>query len=105
MFKYHGPGYFPGVPMRDLTDAEAKDLGVTDLLNESTAYEYREQSETTLSRAEKRAAKDAAAQDKARVEKAMTNALHMTPTVTVAELDAQGQAEAAAKAEDETPEA
>ncbi len=29
-YKYKGPGYVPGVPARDLTNAEAEEYGVTD---------------------------------------------------------------------------
>ena len=41
VWRYVGPGYFPGVPPRDLTQSDVDALAITDLLNieASSAYE------------------------------------------------------------------
>lgn len=42
MWKYTGQGdwWHPGIPMRDLTDSEVKELGITDVLKASAHYDY-----------------------------------------------------------------
>ncbi|MGD9889690.1 MAG: hypothetical protein AB7R89_25795 [Dehalococcoidia bacterium] len=42
MYEYKGLryGFHPGIPARDISDAEAKERGCEDLLRESRAYQY-----------------------------------------------------------------